>query len=317
MKLISDFMELKLDLAGLVEQIKKQKKVKKVILQVPDGLKINAQEIVDKIESNTKKTCYLSIEPVYGACDIATNFSDAINADLIVHLGHNKFCNTDKKVIYWPTYYCATSQEIKTIAKNIDEKLRNKKVVFVGPIQYSKIITKLETAVKTIKVIKATKKNYLAPGQILGCDTSILDDLIKKLETIVYIGDGNFHINALNQKVEIYALENLDIAPYGPKDELKKNIMAEYIFKNAKKVGILVTSKVGQNNHAIAEKIYKELKKQRKNPYLLIADFISYDKILGLKLDCLINTACPRLVDDKENYKIPLINYRDILNLIK
>ncbi|MDD4983247.1 MAG: diphthamide biosynthesis enzyme Dph2 [Candidatus ainarchaeum sp.] len=309
-------MELKLNIAGLVEQIKKQKKVKKAILQVPDGLKTEAQNIIDKLTIATKIQFYLDIEPVYGACDLATNFSEAVNADLIIHLGHSKFCEASKKVIYWPTYYDMASKDLDVLVKNIDEKLKQKKIVFVGPIQYSKIIKELEKRVRLAKVIKTTKTGLLNENQILGCDTSILDDITDKVDAIVYIGDGNFHISALAQKVQIYQLEDLDIVPYDQKDEIRGKIMSEYIFKNAKNIGILVTSKVGQNNFLVAEKIYTKLKKLGKNPYLLIADFISYDKIMGLKLDCIVNTACPRIIDDKENYKMPLINYKDILKFI-
>ena len=317
MKLIkSDMMELKLNIAGLIEQIKKQKKVKKAILQVPDGLKTEAQNIIDKLSTATKVQFYLDIEPVYGACDLASNFLESINADLIIHLGHSKFCETNKKVIYWPTYYDIAAEELNILSKNIEEKLKLKKISLVGPIQYLKIIRELEKQIKNVKIVKTTKTNLLNESQILGCDTSILDEITDKVDAIVYIGDGNFHISALPQKVQIYQLDNLDIVLYDQKDELKSKIMSEYIFKNAKNIGILVTSKIGQNNYTIGEKIYDNLKKQGKNPYLLIADFISYDKIMGLKLDCLVNTACPRIIDDKENYKIQIINYKDVLKYI-
>jgi len=308
-------MELNLDINGLVKEIVTTK-AKKIILQVPEGLKIQAQEIISSLDKFGMRA-YLSIEPVYGACDLATNFSDTIKADLIVHIGHTEFLRSKNKVIYWPCYYEATKEEITKIAKNIDSELANKRATFVGPIQYKKVIDLLEKEVKNIIVVKTKTSGLLQAGQILGCDTSILGPIQKEIDAIVYIGDGNFHISAITQNIQIYKLEGLDVVKYEQKDNLKKKIMNEYIFKEAQNVGIIVTSKTGQNNYKVAESIYDGLKKQGKKPYLLIADFISYDKIIGLKLDCLINTACPRITDDKENYKIPIINYKDVLKLIQ
>jgi 2-(3-amino-3-carboxypropyl)histidine synthase len=307
-------MELNLDINGLVKEIVTTE-VKKIVLQVPEGLKTQAQTIISSLDKFGIQT-YLSIEPVYGACDLATNFMDTVKADAIVHIGHTEFLNSKKKVIYWPCYYEATKEEISKLSKNIDSELANKRITFVGPIQYKKVIELLEKEVKNVIIVKTKSSGLLQAGQILGCDTSILSPMLKEIDAVVYIGDGAFHISAITQNIQIYTLGGLDVVLYEQKDDLKKKIMNEYIFKEAKNVGILVTSKIGQNNYKVAEKIYEELKKQGKSPYLLIADFISYDKILGLKLDCLINTACPRLVDDKENYKIPLINYKDILKFI-
>ena len=306
-------MELNLDLTGLEKEIKKQKKVRKIILQVPDGLKTKSQEIISYLEKSTNKIVYLSIEPVYGSCDLATNFMDAVGADLIVHFGHTEFKKSNKNVVYWPTFYGANDAEIKKLVSEIDKNLNNKKICIVGPIQYKKIIEKIEIAVKKAHIIKTKNTGLLLTNQILGCDTSILNSVINKIDCIIYFGDGNFHLDALNQNIEIYNLTNFKLEKYIPKNNMRKQIMSDYVFKTAKNIGILVTSKTGQNNYLVAEKLYEKIKKEGKNPYLLIADFISYDKILGLELDCLINTACPRIIDDKENYKIPIINYKDIL----
>ena len=42
-------------------------------------------------------------------------------------------------------------------------------------------------------------------------------------------------------------------------------------------------------------------------------DYISEEKLLGLEVDALINTACPRLsIDDFISYKKPLLNYNEV-----
>jgi diphthamide biosynthesis enzyme Dph1/Dph2-like protein len=67
---------------------------------------------------------------------------------------------------------------------------------------------------------------------------------------------------------------------------------------DAKKVGIIISWKKGQNKIKEAERMKRKLEKRGKEVYILAFDNVSKDKIEGLKLDCLINLACPRLDDD-------------------
>jgi 2-(3-amino-3-carboxypropyl)histidine synthase len=61
-------------------------------------------------------------------------------------------------------------------------------------------------------------------------------------------------------------------------------------------------------------KVKKQLEKQGKKVYVLSFDEFSGDKIEGLKLDMLINLACPRIgTDDLERIKIPLINWYQVV----
>lgn len=75
-----------LELDNIVKEIKKIK-AKRVCIQLPDGLKDKALEIVNFIEKNTNSECLIWIESCYGACDIP-NLKDI---DLLVQFGHSNF----------------------------------------------------------------------------------------------------------------------------------------------------------------------------------------------------------------------------------
>lgn len=75
-----------LELIRVVKEIKKNK-AKKVCIQLPDGLKDKALEIVNFIEKNTKAKCFIWLESCYGACDIP----DIKEMDLLVQFGHSNF----------------------------------------------------------------------------------------------------------------------------------------------------------------------------------------------------------------------------------
>ena len=75
-----------LELERVIREIKKIK-AKKVCIQLPDGLKDKAVEIVNFIEKNTSAECLIWLETCYGACDIP----QLKNVDLLIQFGHSNF----------------------------------------------------------------------------------------------------------------------------------------------------------------------------------------------------------------------------------
>ena len=67
-----DLSRHEFELDDLVERIKKND-TRLVALQVPEGLKMQALEMMDKIESETSARVVLSADPCYGACDLVHN----------------------------------------------------------------------------------------------------------------------------------------------------------------------------------------------------------------------------------------------------
>ncbi len=82
-------MEYNLELEKIINEIKKQK-AKTVLLQLPDGLKPKATEIVNEIESKTSSKCFIWMDTNFGACDLPLGI-EKLKIDLLVHFGHNKF----------------------------------------------------------------------------------------------------------------------------------------------------------------------------------------------------------------------------------
>ncbi len=68
----------------------KGKKAKLVCIQLPDGLKQYAQEIVDTLEKNTGAQIIIWLGECYGACDIPLGL-EQLKIDLMIQWGHNLF----------------------------------------------------------------------------------------------------------------------------------------------------------------------------------------------------------------------------------
>ncbi len=82
----------KLELEKVVEEIK-NKNSKKVLIQLPDGLKKQAEEIVDYVREKTDAEVFVWLSSCYGACDLPLGLN-TLGVDLLVQFGHNKYHKT-------------------------------------------------------------------------------------------------------------------------------------------------------------------------------------------------------------------------------
>ena len=70
---------------------------KTVCIQLPDGMKPEAQQIADEISSKTTARVLIWLGSNFGACDIPLGLQ-RLNVDLLISWGHNPF---HKKVDGW------------------------------------------------------------------------------------------------------------------------------------------------------------------------------------------------------------------------
>ena len=76
-------MEYQLELDRAVQEIKEQK-AKTVLIQLPDGLKPKATEIVEYMQKKTEATIFVWLESCWGSCD----YPEIKNIDLLIQFGH-------------------------------------------------------------------------------------------------------------------------------------------------------------------------------------------------------------------------------------
>ena len=81
-------MEIELELDKAVKEIKKNK-AKRVLIQLADGLKPRATEIVEYLEKNTNAKCFIWLESCFGSCDIPDSKILEKNIELVLQFGHS------------------------------------------------------------------------------------------------------------------------------------------------------------------------------------------------------------------------------------
>jgi len=201
----------------------------------------------------------------------------------------------------------------KSFIKGLPEKI----VLFMSiqfHSQYESIKKQLTDDGKT--VLTGRPKHAWNEGQLLGCSVEDWSGL--GADAFAYIGDGLFHPKALLFKndipVHIYdpisksarTLTRADMEAV-----LKRRKGALATFHSAKNVGVLITTKYGQN------RLEKALELEKKFPdktfYFLIDDVINFSALEDFPfIEVYINTACPRVMDDAEKIPRPVLNIQDV-----
>jgi len=309
-------------LDGLAREVKKTG-ASRILLQVPEGLKTRALGIADMLEKESKGRAevLISCDPCYGSCDLMDAEAKALGCDLLVHIGHTGLKlrrKTHVPVVY--EEYRLDYDPVPLLVRHLDLLRPCKKICLVTTAQYISSIAHakkfLESNGKKIYVGQPSIAKH--PGQVLGCDYSAAEPLDRLVDCFLYIGTGRFHPIGLATRVkkpvlvldfELGTLENM----HRERDMLLRIRFAQVEkAKNLKNFGILVTTKPGQEMPGTAEKARQKLRKKGKNAWLLVMNEILPSKILGLKLECLVNCACPRLTEDFRQFKMPILNPEEV-----
>ncbi|MDO8537866.1 MAG: diphthamide biosynthesis enzyme Dph2 [archaeon] len=310
-----------LNITGLVEEIQKIQP-KTIVMQFPEGIKVYTTEIVQEIEQKTGAKVIALMDPCFGACDLAEDEVKKFNADLLVHLGHSQFISPNQKTIFWPFSY---EIEIRPLIKKLNQEMKKhsfKKISLCGTIQYLKYLDEIKKDLEKQKIevfIAKGNQRISDEGQVLGCNYSSVSKFDKEIDATIYIGDGLFHpvgisfnsrkpviiINPLNEEVT-FLEEQHD-------KYLRKRFGVISSAMNAKSFGILITTKNGQMQYGLAQVLKKQIEEKGKTAILLGMDLIKPDYVMGIKVDCFVNTACPRIAtDDTSNYRVPVLSANEL-----
>lgn len=82
-------MDYNLEIDKVISKIK-ENNARNVLLQLPDGLKPKAKEIVDSIRKELNINIFIWSGTNLGACDLPLHL-EKLGIDLILHFGHSQF----------------------------------------------------------------------------------------------------------------------------------------------------------------------------------------------------------------------------------
>ena len=305
-----------LEISEVVEKIK-EIKAETVGLQFPEGLKIHAVEVAQTIESETGATVIISADACYGACDVAdTDMGNSV--DILVHFGHRPLpINYDIPVIFVDAR--SNMELLGSIGNSMSLLEGYQKIGLITTAQHLHVIDEVaEFLEQNGKKVLYSEGAGTTRGQVLGCNFSSIKNL--DVDAFLYIGSGNFHalgIKLFTDKPVIVADPYLNEARLI--DDFSDRILRIRFARiakamDAKKFGIIVSTKKGQNRLELAKKLKQILSEHEREGFILLLDDVSPEKLLPfMDLDGFVMTACPRIaIDDSIRYKKPLLTPQEL-----
>lgn len=288
---------------------------KRVLIQLPEGLKPEALRIVKTIEK-LEALPIVSADPCYGACDLATAEAESLGTDLVIHYGHSKLFKYERV----PTIYVearATLNVNGAVKKALPMLEKWQKIGLTTTIQHVQTLDEVkEILLHTRKIVAigdAGRLNY--PGQVIGCDYSNAKSIAKDVDAFLFIGGGKFHalgVTLSTSKPTIVA-DPYENRAYSVDEEAKKIIKQRWASimeaKKAKNLAVLVGLKPGQKKFEEALNVKKKLETYGKTACIFAVKEITPEVFMAFpSVDAYVNTACPRIsLDDASRFNKPVL----------
>ncbi|RYP33233.1 hypothetical protein DL767_004845 [Monosporascus sp. MG133] len=281
---------------------------KKVALQMPEGLLLFATTISDILTQFCPGIETLIMGDVtYGACCIDDYTARALGCDLLVHYAHSCLIPVDVtkiKVLYvFVDISIDTSHLLATLERNFATP---KTIAMVGTIQFNATIHGVRSTLEKAGFnVLIPQISPLSKGEILGCTSPRLPDS-EKVDLILYLGDGRFHLESImihNPAIPAYRYDpysrKLTRETYGHEEMQSLRRDAIRTAKGAKKWGLILGSLGRQGNPHTMALIEGKLK-QMGIPWvnLLLSEIFPGKLAMMSDVECWVQVACPRLSID-------------------
>jgi 2-(3-amino-3-carboxypropyl)histidine synthase len=285
----------------LVAELKKRG-ARKVALQFPEGLKRRAGEYASALNA-AGFDVIVSGDPCYGACDLALD--TLVLSDVLVHFGHAPV-DERQNVIFEP-YHVGFDV---VVLKNAVPHLKGTKVCLVTTVQHVHLLPVMTTFLQSLGIdAHVANGSSRTPfrGQVLGC--SFAAAKVQGADEILFVGTGIFHAIgiAIATRKRVIALDPLT----GTAQEVSGDALLRRRFavmekaRGAQTVGIIVSTKSGQQRMALAQRLLS----LSHNATIVMMREVNPDELLNLGFACYVNTACPRLAyDDQVRFPVPILS---------
>ena len=284
-----------------------------VALQLPEGLKVRATEVVDFLTRETGVNCIIMGDPCYGACDLFIRYHEL--ADALVHFGHSPIPSQgdDPDVLY---IEADMSLDIRGSLSKVADSLGGR-IGLLATVQYLGCIAQAEEVLKasgkSVAVAKGDDR-ICYPGQVLGCNCSSAYAVADDVDEFLYIGEGDFHPLAaafgVKKPIRVFnpvtgELRSVDDV----RDRiLRKRFAAIQRANGAESFLVIVCDKVGQRREALADELVAKIRSKGLRAYKAYMNELSPQNLMAYRVDAYVCTACPRIaMDDAARYDRPML----------
>lgn len=298
----------------LVFQAIKSRGAKRVLLQLPDGLRDHSSAMARAVEEATGAQAVLAGGACFGACDPAT--LAGTGAELLIQFGHSPIPSVAVRDAIFVR--AKSTLPIEGVVRRATRELSGTRVGLLTTAQFAHRLDEAASILRQEgfepRVGKGDERIALA-GQVLGCNYTVGKAVEREVDCFLYIGSGDFHPLGMALETakplvvadpENGSVRRLD----GLRDRiLRQRFAAIQAAKDARTFAVLVSTKPGQLRMKLADELKALLVKHGREACLVALDTFTPESLLPWrKMDCWVNTACPRIAtDDFSKFPVPMV----------
>ncbi|MDY6761700.1 MAG: diphthamide biosynthesis enzyme Dph2 [Candidatus Nanohaloarchaea archaeon] len=284
-------------------------------VQGPAGLKQEMLDIAERLEQRGVEPLLVA-EATFGGCDLADHKVEELGGDALLHLGHSPFyLGTDQvegdniDVLHVPY---RLDREFLPILEEQADVIEEDRIGVVTTAQHMEQLDQVVDWLNAngFEAVKGeTGSRVKNEGQVLGCDAGAALSIKDEVDAFLYVGSGRFHPEEIAKHGRTYVLDPVQTAIYELEDALSQD---EYLQQQYARVlnhiddekwGVIATIKE-QNPEPVVRHVKETLEEHGKDVYVFVGDRIAEGDFNGFGIDIFVNTACPRMVNDFEEFTL-------------
>jgi 2-(3-amino-3-carboxypropyl)histidine synthase len=305
----------------------RERGARRVLIQLPDGLRPTSFALAETLTSLTDAEILLSGDSCYGACDVALSQAEAVGADLIVHYGHSRMLEETGV----PTLYIEARMDFEVealVEKALPQLEKWGKIGLSATVQHAHRLGEIAASLRRAglePLVGSGIGRTPNDGQVLGCDYHTALSITDEVDGYLFIGAGRFHPLGLalttSRPVVVanpYDLSVDEITPHEVKRLAMRRMAAITAARGASRYGVIVSLKPGQLQLDAAISLRDRLTQDGKR-----AAIICLDEVASLQLgnfteaEAFISTACPRIaVDGVADVNRPILTTAEALVML-
>lgn len=317
----------------------KQTNSSRVLLQFPEGLIRFGPILVDIMQGFFRECDKTEVEFItmgdltYGACCIDDYLASSLGCDLIVHYAHsclvpiNTLINDIKYLYIFLDIKFDIEHLIECVKHNFQTDIHD--IAIASTVQFVATIHVLAKRLTQDGFrITLPQSRPLTSGEVLGCTAPKLSP---NVNTIVFVCDGRFHLEALmiaNPKVKAYRYDpysrKLTHEEYAFDDMYQQRSSAikkaVQVMKSGGTFGFILGTLGRQGSEKVYDRLVEKLNGKTNCKYLkVMMPEIVQDTLKVIdSVDVWVQVACPRLsIDWGSFFQAPLLNPYEFAQSIK
>ncbi len=297
-----------------------------LIIELPIGLKMLGLWLY-KHFSSVIKVCSLEGTYVWGPCDI--NELSLRRYDAILHLGHEMTKNVENVI--------SRCHDVRHVCNfgDVDLYKVDGSYVITAPVYYSPnkiVIDKLAHAIRKMNCGDSCI-TYSTPYRLYA--EALADALKMKIESsitgcyvpfrldyddVYVVSSGYFHaltIKLFSQSVRAHVVDAHRISVEDVESAFRRylGLKVGCLLKarESRAFGIVVCRRIGQYRPYVVDTLREKLERLGKEVFVFEVDYVDEDFINNAPVECIVNTACPRVgFDDLDRFVKPIVNASEV-----